>query len=45
MIASLKITPESGDAKLIEVLFERDDFGRYISIEDSPLDTQITIWK
>ena len=45
MIASLKMTPESGEAKLIEVIFERDDFGRYISSENSPLDTPIKIWK
>ena len=44
IVASLKVTAENGEADLVEVFFERDNFGRYISTEDSPIDTKLTLW-
>lgn len=45
MVVALKIFDEKGKGKLIELFFERDEFGRYLSEEDSPVETKITVWK
>ncbi|MEM6279958.1 MAG: hypothetical protein AAF733_10800, partial [Verrucomicrobiota bacterium] len=29
---------------LVEIFFERDEFGRYLSTEDAPLEAPITLW-
>ncbi|MDF1826538.1 MAG: hypothetical protein P1U68_17980 [Verrucomicrobiales bacterium] len=44
MVAALELAEESGGKRLIEIFFERDEFGRYLSTEDSPLDFQIKLW-
>ena len=44
MVVSLKVTDAEGEEKLIEVFFERDNFGRYLSTGDSPLESQLTLW-
>ena len=45
MVAALKLTDPDGTIRLEEIFFEQDDFGRYISTEDSPVKTVIKIWK
>lgn len=44
MVVALQITDTSGERQLIEVFFERDEFGRYLSTADSPVETQLKIW-
>ncbi len=44
MVVALKVHHESEDSALIEVFFERDDFRRYISSEDSPVPEKLVLW-
>lgn len=44
MVAALRLAGEGGEARLIEVFFERDEFGRYLSTEDSPVDVPLKLW-
>lgn len=44
MVAALKINDESGGNDLIEVFFDRDEFGRFVSTEDSPVSEKLVIW-
>ena len=44
MVAALRLAGEGGEAELIEVFFERDEFGRYLSTEDSPVDVPLKLW-
>lgn len=42
MVAAIRMT-DSGE--ILEIYFEMDEFGRYISVPDSPVDKEIKIWK
>lgn len=42
MVAALRLT-DSGE--ILEIYFEMDEFGRYVSVPDSPVDKEIKIWK
>jgi len=44
LVAALEVTSPEGAKKLIEVFFERDEFGRYLSSDDSPVDTPLKLW-
>lgn len=45
MVAALRLSGEAGEAaRLVEVFFERDDFGRYLSTEDAPVESRLTLW-
>ena len=45
MVAAIKLIEPDGTFRLEEIFFEQDDFGRYISAEDSPVEPVIKIWK
>jgi hypothetical protein len=44
MVAALQLTEESGESRLVEVFFERDEFGRYLSTDDSPIGISLKLW-
>ncbi len=44
LIASVKLMSAGKEARLTEIIFERDEFGRYNSTENSPVDIPIKIW-
>ncbi|MDF1862852.1 MAG: hypothetical protein P1U87_21730 [Verrucomicrobiales bacterium] len=45
MVAALQVIDNEGNSRLIEVFFERDEFGRYLSTGDSPVDQPLKLWK
>lgn len=45
MVAALRVEKEGSEARLFEVFFERDKFGRYISTPDSPVDVELKLWQ
>jgi len=44
IVAALKLKSEDGGGSLIEVFFERDEFGRFLSSEESPVSGRLTLW-
>ncbi|MDF1656574.1 MAG: hypothetical protein P1U58_03110 [Verrucomicrobiales bacterium] len=44
MVVALQVTDASGEKQLVEMFFERDEFGRYLSTADSPGETQLKLW-
>lgn len=44
MVAALRVVDGEGEAELIEVFFERDEFGRYRSTMDAPIEEPLTLW-
>ena len=44
MVAALKINDDSGAGGLVEVFFDRDEFGRFISSGDSPVPEKLVLW-
>jgi hypothetical protein len=45
MVAALKVIDDDGNSRLIEIIFERDEFGRYLSTADAPVDEPLKLWK
>lgn len=44
IVAALKLKSEDGGGSLVEVFFERDEFGRFLSTEESPIPDRLTLW-
>lgn len=44
LVAALQLTDDEGGKELVEVFFERDEFGRYLSTDDSPVDHPLKLW-
>ena len=44
MVAALRVVDGEGESELIEVFFERDEFGRYRSTKDAPMEEPLTLW-
>lgn len=44
MVAALQLTGEDGKKRLVEVFLEEDEFGRFLSAEDSPDGVALKLW-
>ncbi|MEM7601040.1 MAG: hypothetical protein AAF357_06445 [Verrucomicrobiota bacterium] len=44
MVVALKIKAVEAGSGLVEVFFEQDEFGRFLSTDDSPLDELLKLW-
>ncbi|MDF1741078.1 MAG: hypothetical protein P1U86_18090 [Verrucomicrobiales bacterium] len=44
IVAALKLGDGPAGGSLIEVFFDRDEFGRFISTEDSPVSERLVLW-
>ena len=44
IVAALKLFEGTEGGRLVEVFFERDEFGRFHSSEDSPVSEKLVLW-
>ncbi len=44
IVAALKLGKAPAGGGLVEVFFDRDEFGRFISTEDSPVSERLVLW-
>jgi hypothetical protein len=44
MVAALKLLDSDGKSELVEVFFEQDEFGRFHSVEYSPIEKPVKLW-
>ncbi|MDF1751519.1 MAG: hypothetical protein P1U89_01970 [Verrucomicrobiales bacterium] len=45
MVAAINFLESDNPKKLVEIYFTKDEFRRYKSTEDSPVDEEITVWE